>query len=136
MHNIFPARLHSDQGLNFEILIKELCDIASVENSRTTSYHAMGNGQVERFNQTLVQMLGALEEYQTSEWKAHVPTLVHAYNAIMHDCTGYSPYFLMFGIHPRLAIYAFLGLSLDLLSAKHREHKKSGLPQSGKKSGK
>ena len=78
----------------------------------------MGNGQVERFNQTLLQMLGTLEENQKSDWKAHVPTLVHAYNATIHDSTGYSPYFLMFGRHPRLAIDAFLGLSPDTLSAK------------------
>ena len=116
VHYGFPASLHSDQGQNFESkLIKELCDIA-----RTTPYHAMDNGQVERFNQTLLQMLGTLEEYQKSDWKAHVPTLVHAYNATMHDSTGYSPYFLMFGKHPRLAIDAFLGLSPDPLSAKHQ----------------
>ena len=77
----------------------------------------MGNGQVERFNQTLLQMLGTLDEYQKSDWKAHVPTLVHAYNATFHDSTGYSPYFLMFGRHPRLAVDAFLGLSPDTLSS-------------------
>ena len=65
-----------------------------------------------------MQMLGTLEENQKSHWKAHVPTLVHAYNATIHDSTGYSPYFHMFGRHPRLAIDAFLGLSPDTLSAK------------------
>ncbi|MCG8030631.1 MAG: DDE-type integrase/transposase/recombinase, partial [Candidatus Thiodiazotropha taylori] len=120
-HYGFPARVHSDQGQNFESkLIKELCEIAGVEKSHTTPYHAMGNGQVERFNQTLLQMLGTLEEYQKSDWKSHVPTLVHAYNATIHGSTGYSPYFLMFGRHPRLAIDAFLGLSPDPASAKHQ----------------
>lgn len=62
-------------------------------------------------------MLGTLEEYQKSDWKAHVPTLVHSYNATFHDTTGYSPFFLMFGRHPRLAIDAFLGLTSDTTSA-------------------
>ena len=97
-------------------LIEELCKIAGTEKSSTTSYHPMGNGQCKRFNQTLLKMLGTLEEYQNSDWKSHVPPLVHAYNATLHSSTGYSPYFLMFGRHPRLAIDAFLGLSPDALS--------------------
>ena len=113
----FPACIHSDQGQNFESnLIKELCQIARVEKSRTTPYYPMGNGQVERFNQTLLKMLGTLEEYQKSDWKTHVPTLVQAYNAMFHDSTGFSPYFLMFGRHPRLAVDAFLGLTPDATS--------------------
>ena len=77
----------------------------------------MKNGQCERFNQTLLKMLVTLEEYQKSDWKAHVPTLVHAYNTIFHKTTGHSPFFLMFGRHPRSAIDAFLGLSPNASSA-------------------
>ncbi|MCG8078888.1 MAG: DDE-type integrase/transposase/recombinase, partial [Candidatus Thiodiazotropha taylori] len=112
VHYGFPARLHSDQGRNFESsVIKELCSLAGVQKSRTTPYHPMGNGMVERFNQTLLNMLGTLEDHQKEDWKSFVAPLVHAYNATRHDSTGFSPYFLMFGRHPRLAVDAFLGLS-------------------------
>ena len=118
VHYGFSARIHSDQGQNFESNFhKELCKIAEIEKSRTKPYHPMGIGQCERFNQTLLQRLGTLEDYQKSHWKAHDSTLVHAYNATFHHSTGYSPYFLMFGRHPRLAIDAFLGLSPDALFA-------------------
>ena len=111
VHYGFPARLHSDKAQNFESnVIRHLCKIAGIKKSRTTPYHPMGNGQVERFNQTLIQMLGTLESSLKSDWKSYVAPLVHAYNATRHDSTGFSPFFLMFGRRPRLAVDAFFGL--------------------------
>ena len=111
VHYGFPAKLHSDKGANFESkIIKKLCKLAGITKSRTTPYHPMGNGMVERFNKTLLNMPGTLPEDKKGYWAAHVSTLTHAYNAAIHENTGFSPYFLMFGRHPRLAVDAFLGL--------------------------
>ena len=68
---------------------------------------------VEIFNQTSIKMLDTLEEKQKEDWKSYVSTLVHAYNATRHDSTKYTPFFLMFGRHPRLAIDAYLRLNSD-----------------------
>jgi len=106
-----PRRLHSDQGANFESqTIKELCKLTGIKKSRTTPYHAMGNGIVERFNKTLLNMLGTLDPSLKADWKSAVGSLVHAYNCTKHDSTNVSPHKLMFGRKPRLAIDAVLGL--------------------------
>lgn len=107
-----PERLHSDQGPDFESrLIKELCEVAGIQKSRTTPYHPRGN-PVERFNRTLLSMLGTLENKQKSHWKEFVKPLVHAYNCTRNDVTGFTPYELMFGRKPRLPVDLAYGLPL------------------------
>ena len=54
-------------------------------------------------------MLGTLEPTQKQNWKSHIGSLVHAYNCTKHDTTGFSPYYLMFGRHPRIPVDLVLG---------------------------
>ena len=53
-----PDILHSDQGKNFEstILLQTL-EAFGITKSHTTAYHPAGDGLVERFNRSLLQML-------------------------------------------------------------------------------
>ena len=110
-HYGFPEKFISDQGRNFESdLIKELCKIAGVKKLHTTPYHPQGNGQCERFNSTLCNMLGTLSEEEKSDRKSYLGCMTHAYNCTKHASTTYSPYYLMFGRHPRLPIDVEFGL--------------------------
>ena len=102
-----PTRLHSDQGANFESeIIKELCQLLKTKKSHTTIYHPMGNSTPERFNRSLLNMLGTLETTQKQDWKRYVPSLVYAYNCTPHESTNVAPFELMFGRKAKLPIDA------------------------------
>ena len=63
VHYGFPGKILSDQGLNFEsLLISELRELTQIKKLRTTPYRPEGNGSSERFNRTLISMLGTLPE--------------------------------------------------------------------------
>ncbi len=122
VHYGFPERLHSDQGPDFESrLIKELCRIVGIHKVRTTPYHPRGN-PVERFNRTLLQMLGTLENKNKSSWKEYVKPLVHAYNCTRNDVTGYTPYELMYGRKPRLPVDLAFGLPVNGSTKSHSQY--------------
>ena len=55
-------------------------------------------------------MLGTLSEEERSDWKSYLGCMTRAYNCTKHASTTYSPYYLMFGRHPRLPIDVEFGL--------------------------
>ena len=55
-------------------------------------------------NQTIIRMIGKLEEDKKACWSEHLPELLLAYNATSSAVTGYSPYYLLFGRRPRIPV--------------------------------
>ena len=100
-----PAYLISDEGKAFTgHLITNLCELYGVQKLRTSPYHTQTNGQVERMNQTIICMIGKLEQDKKAHWSEHLLEMLAAYNGTRSAVTGYSPYFLLFGRKARMSV--------------------------------
>ena len=92
-----PAYLVSDRGLAFIArVITDLCDMYGVQKLKTSAYHAQTNGQVEWMNQTLIRMIGKLEEDKKACWSQHLPELsggVQRYSFSSHGIQSSLPIF-------------------------------------------
>ena len=84
-----PEQLHSDQGRQFESeLLKEICRILNVKKTRTSPYHPQCDGLVERFNRTLLDMLGTTTQDHPFDWEDQIHKVCMAYNTSVHASTG------------------------------------------------
>ena len=93
-----PDKILTNRGTSFENeLFHNICELAKIKKLHTGSYRPQTNGQCERFNQTLLNMLGTLPNDAKRKWQDWVPTLTHAYNCTTLKTTGFSPYFLIYG---------------------------------------
>ena len=72
-----PRIVHSDQGQNFEsTVLKQTLSAFGTHKSHTTPYHSQGDGLVERFNRSLLQLLQSYVELE-ADWE--VGTLFATY---------------------------------------------------------
>ena len=101
VHYGLPEKILLDQGRNFESkLIADLCKLTGTRKLRTSPCHPKTNDQCEKFNFTLINMLGMLPPEHMSDWKGSIGALVHAYNCTQNSTMGFSPCFLMYGRQP------------------------------------
>ena len=93
-----PKEILSDQGINFmSELITQLCAKLHVNKLHTSPYHPIANGLVERFNGTLKSMLRKYVRDDPRDWDRYIPYLLFAYKEIPQQCTGFSPFELLYG---------------------------------------
>lgn len=105
-----PNLVLSDNGKEFENeLWHEICRILGVVKQHTSPYYPACNGGIERWHRSMNTLLGKTVETHQRDWPERLPYVVSAYNGSVHDATGYSPNFLMFGRELSVAVDIALG---------------------------
>jgi hypothetical protein len=93
-----PEQLHSDQGRQFESeLFTEMCKLLGIKKTRTTPLHPQSDGQTERMNRTLLDVLAKLTRDNPNNWDNMLAYAMSAYRSSVHSTTNETPNRLMLG---------------------------------------
>uniref|UniRef100_A0A9J7YZE9 Integrase catalytic domain-containing protein n=1 Tax=Cyprinus carpio carpio TaxID=630221 RepID=A0A9J7YZE9_CYPCA len=97
-----PAEILTDQGTPFmSRLMADLCRLLWVKQLRTTVYYPQTDGLVERFNQTLKQMLRQVFVEDKCDWGLMIPYIHFGIREVPQASTGFTRFELLFGQQPR-----------------------------------
>ena len=93
--------LLADNGKQFTSkFFLDVCRILKVHNSFTTTYHPQTNGQVERFNRTILSALRAYVNDHPKDWDLYTSALTYAYNTQPQTSTSMAPFDLVLSKPP------------------------------------
>lgn len=79
----------------------------------STAFHPQTDGQTERANRTLEEMLRAFVRFDQTDWDDHLTAAELAVNNSKHASTGYTPFYLNYGQEVSMPIDHELNASLS-----------------------
>ena len=94
----YPFQIFTDQGRNCESnFFKSICEMLHIYKTRTTPYRPSANGQVERFNRTLMNAVRCYVDHQQDNWDEHIPQLAGVLRSSVNRNIGFSANQMMLG---------------------------------------
>lgn len=93
-----PKVLISDNGpqytsAEFSRYMKKL----GIQHNFTCTYHPQSNGMDERFNGTLMKLIGNYVNFNLKDWDQKLIWMLTLYNSIPNESTGMAPYTILYG---------------------------------------
>lgn len=102
-HHGLPDKIISDRGATFVLkLWRDILDKLQVSPAYSTSFHPQTNGQTERFNQIIETYLRHFCNSRQDDWSLWTACAKISWSNSPSVSTGFSPFFLEKGYHPRL----------------------------------
>lgn len=98
-----PYEILTDRGSAFLAEgLQEFIRLQQIRHMATTPYHPQTNGMVERMHGVLNHSLTTLCEGHPERWDEYLPQTVFSLRVRKHAVTKRSPFYLLFGVEPRL----------------------------------
>ena len=100
-HHGIPSSIISDRDPRFTSTFwQSLWKLLGTKLAMSTAYHPRTDGQTERANRTIEQMLRFYVNRRQNDWDEHLTAAEFAYNNSKQSSTGFSPFYLNYGQHP------------------------------------
>jgi hypothetical protein len=100
-HHGMPKRIITDRDPRFVSKFwNALFKLMGTKLSMSTSYHPQTDGQSERANRTLEEMLRAYTSARQDDWDTVLTSAEFAYNNSVQASTGFTPFYLNYGKDP------------------------------------
>ncbi|KAJ9534015.1 hypothetical protein QJQ45_027117 [Haematococcus lacustris] len=100
-HHGLPEAIISDRDPKFTSdFWTSLFHLTGTRLLLSSAYHPQTDGQTERANRTVEDMLRPYVNDHKSDWDQHLAAVEFAYNNSEHAGTGFTPFYLNYGQHP------------------------------------
>jgi hypothetical protein len=94
-HHGLPSSIVSDRDPRFTgHFWRALWKCLGTQLTMSTAFHPQTDGQTERANRTLEEMLRSYVSFQQKDWDEHLVAAELAFNASKHASTGFTPFYL------------------------------------------
>ena len=107
-----PLEIFTDQGKNFDgKVFNSLCEILHITKKRTTPYRPSSNGQVERYNRTILQIIRCFLKESQGDWDKYLQQIAGSIRSIVNRQTGFTANFMMLHREVSQPLDLMLGVS-------------------------
>lgn len=97
-HHGIPSAIISDRDPRFTSQFwQELWRLCGSRLKMSSAYHPQTDGQTERTNRTVEEILRAFVSTTATDWNDHLTGVEIAINSSKQSSTGFSPYYLNYG---------------------------------------
>jgi transposase InsO family protein len=97
-----PKHIITDRGSTFMAsFFQAYTRMLGTKSLLSTAYRPQTDGQTERVNRVLEEILRVFVSPTPDDWDTLLPMAEFAINNARHTSTGFSPFFLNYGRHPR-----------------------------------
>ena len=104
-----PNTIVSDRGKEFNnLLMQSLVQTFKINKIKTSPYHPMSNGTVERFHKDMNAMLRKFCSENKNLWEEYIPHVLMANRNTINNRSGHTPFFILHGRDARLPLDTIL----------------------------